>query len=82
MTISFAVITLSNVPLSADGAIRRRIAKRLRLVPFHESTLLDQKVFVLNYDMGSLIQIELSAILSPDIFTIAQPPPPPPLGPR
>lgn len=32
-----------------------------------------RKVFLLNYDMGTFIQIELSAILSPDIFAITQP---------
>ena len=33
---------------------------------------LNPKVFFLNYDMGTLIQIELSAILRPDIFSITQ----------
>lgn len=39
----------------------------------HSVGCLNRKVFLLNYDMGTLIQIELSAILSPDIFTITQP---------
>ncbi len=39
----------------------------------HSVGRLNRKVFLLNYDMGTLIQIELSAILSPDIFTITQP---------
>ena len=39
----------------------------------HSVGCLNRKVFLLNYDMGTLIQIELSATLSPDIFTIAQP---------
>lgn len=39
----------------------------------HSVACLDRKVFLLNYDIGTLIQIELSAILSPDIFTITQP---------
>lgn len=39
----------------------------------HSVGCLNKKVFLLNYDMGTLIQIELSARLSPDIFTITQP---------
>ena len=39
----------------------------------HSVGRLNRKVFLLNYDMGTLIQIELSATLSPDIFTITQP---------
>lgn len=34
---------------------------------------LNWKVFLLDYDMGTLIRIELSATPSPDIFTITQP---------
>lgn len=38
----------------------------------HSVRCLNWKVFLLNYDMGTLIRIELSATPSPDIFTITQ----------